>query len=375
MTIDQYFQNLLASLSPTQAQIQNIRTTRAQIDDVLRKHPRLYHVPGKPISFLTGSYRRNTIIRPIDDIDLYVRVHYGLHANGKPPIQVLSVMSAALRSRFSQTRIRRDTPCIVLNFTGLGYKFEVVPVVTFSDSEDLHLVPGPRARQWIECYPNVPTKWLTDSNYANDGKFIPLIKLLKNWNRNNNVGLKSFHLELLTEMVFSEISEVWSYPQGVYEWMYHVSRWISGSNVPFVLEPGKDYTYVDKYLYERKPTLFRVRKNLKAGLRQGQLAYYSYLDNKEGKACLLYQKMFSKKSPLPSVATEKRPPAFPPRLPALPSPTRAMKSFSLADLLSQPPSTNALSSLFDRPVVSPPKIDYSSLLAELLRSDPKKPWS
>jgi hypothetical protein len=74
-----------------------------------------------------------------------------------------------------------------------------------------------------------------------------------------------------------------------------VSKWINDSDVPFVLEPGKRYTYVDNYLYEKKPTFFKVRQKLKAGLRQAELAYYNWFDDKEGKARLLYQKMFSKK--------------------------------------------------------------------------------
>lgn len=284
----------------------------------------------------------------------------------------MHLMRAALRGRFQKTKIRLDMPCIVLSFS--EYKFEVVPVVTFSDDEDLHRVPGSGARDWVKCYPNVPTKWMTRCNYANDGRFIPLIKILKNWNRNNNVGLKSFHLELLTEMVFREVSEIWSYPQGIYEWMSCVSKWINDSNVPFVLEPGKRYTYVDNYLYEKKPTLFKVTHKLKAGLRQAELAYYSWLDDKEGKARLLYQKMFSKKSPLPTLVPARKPAVPLPNLkPTTPFPLSPPKPLTLGDFLEQAANRNALGSHFNKPAFPPCKEQHSNFLAELLRSYPKKP--
>lgn len=85
-----------------------------------------------------------------------------------------------------------------------------------------------------------------------------------------------------------------------------MSKWINDSDVPFVLEPGKRYTYVDNYLYEKRPTLFKVRQKLKAELRQAKLAYYSWLDDKEGKTRFLYQKMFSKKLPLTMLVTAKK---------------------------------------------------------------------
>jgi len=215
----------------------------------------------------------------------------------------MRLMRTALKGRFKKTKIRLDMPCIVLSFS--EYTFEVVPVVTFSDDEDLHRVPGSGARDWVKCYPNVPTKWMTRCNYANDGKFIPLIKILKNWNRNNNVSFKSFHLELLTEMVFREVSEIWSYPQGIYEWMSCVSK---------------------------------------------------------------------KKSPLPTLATARKPAVPLPNLKSTtPFPIPLPKPFTLGNFLDQAVNRNALGSHFNKPTFPPRKEQHSNFLTELLRSYPKKP--
>lgn len=297
MTVIQSFEMMLSRLEPTAVQKQKIQTTRETIDSALQNDEKIVLAKGNQSSFFTGSYKRNTIIRPLDDIDLYVTIHYGQHADGKKPIHIMRLMANALRRRYPQTQIRVDSPCIVIGF--IDFKFEVVPTVFCLDNEDRYRIPGPGAREWIDCYPNIPNKWLTTSNYSNNKKFIPLIKILKQWNRHNSVGLKSFHLELLTGKVFDEISEIINYPQAVYNWMYYVYKWFYENNYPFVNEPGKYDTYVDECLYGNRFKLNTVRQKLKQGLNRAELALDSWLNGKELRSKRLYHQMFGDMFPAP----------------------------------------------------------------------------
>ena len=79
MTVIKSFETMLSRLEPTIPQKKAIQRTRETIDNVLKNHPRIFLGRPQQPSFLTGSYKRNTIIRPIDDIDLYVVVHYRQH--------------------------------------------------------------------------------------------------------------------------------------------------------------------------------------------------------------------------------------------------------------------------------------------------------
>ena len=187
MTASKSFETMLLRLEPTIPQKTAIQRTRETIDNVLKNHPRIFLAKPQQPSFLTGSYKRNTLIRPIDDIDLYVLVHFSIHADGKKPILILREMARALRNRYPQTKIQVDSPCIVIKFG--GYKFEVVPAVYYNDYPDRYMIPKD-ATEWSDCFPSVPDVWLTNSNYLNNNKFVPLIKILKQWNRNNNVRLK-----------------------------------------------------------------------------------------------------------------------------------------------------------------------------------------
>lgn len=336
MTADQSFQKMLSNLNPTEKQKQRIQTTRDTIDQALRNDPKIHLVSLQQPSFFTGSYGRYTIIRPLDDIDLYVRVHCGEHAEGKSPRGILILMARALRRRYGErTSVDVDSPCVVIK--SRDYRFEIVPCVGYKGNDDKYLVPAPGSREWVDCYPHVPSRWLTSSNHYNNQKFVPLIKILKQWNRTNKVGLKSFHLELLTGMVFNNVSEITSYPQGVHEWMYFVSQWIHGNGYPFVLEPGKRYIYVDQYLYDNKFRLRVVRKKLELGLRKAELAYDAWLEGKEARAKRLWHQMFGNMFPAPILIAAKAR-LVPPK--PIPRPEIPLKS------LFPPPKPSLLERIF-----------------------------
>ncbi len=357
MTADQCFQKMLSNLNPTEKQRASIQITRNTIDQVLRNDPKIRLFPFQQPSFFTGSYSRHTIIRPLDDIDLYVRVHYAEHAEGKSPKRILVLMARALRRRYVQTKIDVDSPCIAIRFR--DFKFEVVPVVAYQDNDELYNIPGPGCKSWVQCYPHVPNKWLSSSNHYNNEKFIPLIKILKQWNRANKLGLKSFHLELLTAMVFNNVSGIISYPQGVYEWMYSVSQWIHSGDYPFVLEPGKSYTYVDQYLYDNRVRLRVVRKKLEIGLRKAEVAYEEWLKGKEMRAKGLWRQMFGDMFPAPTPPTTQGCPVPP-------------KSFLGPTIPLDPPFPPSRSSLLERLLQSSemgrltPPIELPNLKAKAL---------
>lgn len=303
LTVDQSFQKLLSNLEPTEIQRQRIRTTRETINSVLDNDDRITLNTQQQPSFLTGSYARNTIIRPIDDIDLYVRVHYGMHAMDKSPLSILRLIAASIRDRYHRnTRVDVDSPCVVVRFR--DYKFEVVPAVVYDDAPYLYDIPAPGSKTWMQCYPNVPSKWLSSCNHVNNGMFIPMIKILKQWNRTQKIGLKSFHLEMLTERVFSAIAEIRSYPQGIADWMYCVKEWIFGNDRPFIPEPGHAYKHVDEYLYQNRILLFRMRRRLEAYLKKAERAWDFHVRGRSGAAKRIYRgllgPMFPAPEPLPA---------------------------------------------------------------------------
>jgi hypothetical protein len=335
LTIDHSFQKFLTNLNPTEIQLQHIKKTRESIDATLINDSRIFLNTQKQISFLTGSYSRKTIIRPIDDIDLYVRINYSRHVEGQSPRSILKLMASAIRKRYpNNTKVNIDSPCIVVTFS--DYKFEIVPAFGYSDDQDLYGIPAPGSKEWMNCYPNVPDKWLSDCNHFNNKLFIPLIKMLKQWNRHNKVGLKSFHLELLTEKVFGEVANIHSYPQGIYDWMYCVRKAIWESDFPFIQEPEKNNTYVDAYLYEKTYRLRVIRNKLDIGLKKAERAWNFYTKRRNVIAKNIWNQMFGPKYPVQQQTTATSEVAQP-----IPTPEIALR-----DVIENKPVTGILAGMY-----------------------------
>jgi hypothetical protein len=312
LTVDQSFKKFITNLEPTEKQQQRIRTTREKIDSVLANDSRIVLNTQKQPSFLTGSCARNTLIRPINDIDLYVRVHYGRHAENKSPLSILRLIAASIRDQYRRnTRVDVDSPCVVVRFR--GYSFEVAPVVGYSDDPDLYDIPAPGSKTWMQCYPNVPSKWLSSCNHINNGMFIPMIKILKQWNRTQKIGLKSFHLELLTESVFTAKTEIKSFPQGIFDWIFCVKVWVDDYDTPFIPEPGQTDKFVDEYLYQNRPLLRRLRRKLERWEKLAERAFDFYSKGRNAPAKRIYRNMFGSMFPAPE-PLQAKPVAAPPRL-------------------------------------------------------------
>lgn len=336
-SINDDFDKLLSNLEPTIFQRTAIIKHRETIDQALINSPALtLYNPSRP-SFLTGSYKRNTLIRPINDVDLYVVVHYGLHAKHQKPIQVLRLIQRILtRGRLSRTNSKNDSPCVVVKFA--DHYFEVVPVYSISDDSDMYAVPNGKGTDWEPCYPNIPQKWLSESNHKNNAKFVPIIKLLKQWNREKSVGLKSFHLELITGLVFDRVTEIKNYPQAIYDWMYYVCRWLHENSSPFIFEPGMTDVFVDGYLFAVDRKLRVTRNKLRRSLEEAQNAYYNYLNGRIGPAKSIYSRMFGSKYPTPpQPKLETKPPTLPSISPPEPiNPIEAIVNARLQNANYQP---------------------------------------
>ncbi len=221
-------------------------------------------------SFLTGSYARQTMIRPLKDVDFFVKMHYGEHKNDKPVV-LLSKIRKILSKANPKTPISVSPPCVRVKF---GYcHFEVVPAFGIEDNEDLFEIPTERGGDWQPTFPKIPDKWMTEQNKKSEGLFIPTIKMLKRWRDIRCSFLRSFHLEMLTRMAF-DYYMIDNYAEGVYAF-FEISYKLFEiyKKTPFIKEPGRDGVYVDQYLYDEPSKLLNVRVKTKRYLSLANKAF------------------------------------------------------------------------------------------------------
>jgi hypothetical protein len=150
-------------------------------------------------SYLSGSYARYTAVYPLDDVDIIFLIDPS-HWENPTPEAVLRTFERAIRRRYdgSSLRIQRRSVRLRLNHLDI----DVVPAIESKD--DFIKIPDRREAEWIKSGPKRHSDLATKVNQARNGKFKPLVKLLKYWNNNlpSTAHQKSFLVETMATRLF-----------------------------------------------------------------------------------------------------------------------------------------------------------------------------
>lgn len=161
-------------------------------------------------SFLSGSYARDTAIRPLDDVDIifvidagaWKRTTWQRFIDAPPaPSVVLGSMARAIRYRYrqhgmsSRVQVQRRSVGLVMNHLTI----DVVPAVVHDSREHWLYVPDTRTGTWIDTAPQVHATVASTVNARCSNTLKPLVRLLKGWNGSlaSTVRLKSFAIETI----------------------------------------------------------------------------------------------------------------------------------------------------------------------------------
>lgn len=164
-------------------------------------------------SFLTGSYKKKTMIRPVDDVDIFLELD--IDVDGVSPRAVFRRLKAQIDRFYPNSIVRNSKPCIVLKLNHCT--FDLTPAVKYSDWFDSgYYIPGSTATSWIDVSdPRDLEGDLSKSNSRLNGRLVPLIKVMKACQRfRKHRNLKSYELE---ELAIDHISNISSFRQGVTE--------------------------------------------------------------------------------------------------------------------------------------------------------------
>lgn len=204
-TIDEAFRILRANLEITDLQEKTVATRQTSIRSVIEKDFLVLD------SFLTGSYRRNTMISPLKDadVDIFVVLDPKYYAIQGQSALLESVRSSLLKTYTKTPKIKPDGHAVTITFT--DFKVDVVP--GFRRAGGGYLIPDHSAKRWIPTDPKQHVEIWSQANKAHNGDLIPLLKILKGWNASRNL-LKSFHLETLAIDILTNVT-ISDFPSGV----------------------------------------------------------------------------------------------------------------------------------------------------------------
>jgi len=207
---------------------QNLEVSDSKIEKIITSHTHLRQNILQSLNyvketFLTGSYKRKTLIDPPNDVDIFV-VLSGYSVNTKPQ-SVLDKLKRDLIAKYPNSTIKQDKPCIVIDFNHC--KFELTPAIEYSS---FYCIPKDNDNwQFVED-PDILGKKLINANARVNYMLVPLIKMLKQWIRYNNIKMKSFELEL---KCINNITSINSYREGIQQFLqlnnfykyYHLSSY------------------------------------------------------------------------------------------------------------------------------------------------------
>lgn len=162
-----------------------------------------------PTCFLQGSYKQDTAIYTINDIDMVALCQLWHPAAGGASGRTYgrdeifrTVAAPLLNDRRYASKVRYDSGSMCIKVE-LGIRLEILPVVFKSGNSDLSVEPfrlyRPEIAQWEDGYARYHQRWLTWKNGADKGagNFVPAIKVLKHLRSHYRVVGVSFHLECL----------------------------------------------------------------------------------------------------------------------------------------------------------------------------------
>lgn len=182
---------------------QSLELTQAQRDEAIDQHTNMRAKLGERLdvagNFLSGSYARNTAIRPLNDIDIFLVLNPGdeLTVVSKPQ-EALTVVKDTLARIYPGKTPTLQSRSVNIEFSRTGIAYDVVPGFADPDDGEVYWIPDCDGPKWIKTNPRIHKVQSTRANEAAGKKLKPLLKSVKHANHVHGKMARSFHLEVLS---------------------------------------------------------------------------------------------------------------------------------------------------------------------------------
>jgi hypothetical protein len=153
--------------------------------------------------FLTGSYDRHTKTKPLKDVDIFFALSdKEKDWRDKPAKEVIDAFVTCLRAKYGQDAVDPGRRCATVEFEkntkdeeGKVLSIDAVPAFELGDCYE---IPDRVLGKWIKTDPEIHAEKSTAKNKEIGGKWVPLVKMIKRWNRSAGGPIKpSFLIEVM----------------------------------------------------------------------------------------------------------------------------------------------------------------------------------
>ncbi|RXK59205.1 nucleotidyltransferase [Lacibacter luteus] len=276
MTLLQCIQGLIDNISVTDKQEENIKASLSNLEGHLLDKDNGLHILR---TFTNGSYDRDTIIRPLNDVDVFAVLDYDKwkdeYGNLPNPQSVLTKFRNYLNDQNDyKDKVKQDRPCVTVQLSDKD--FDVLP--SFAQLGGGYLIPNYDLESWTFSYPEQLTNNLDDIHKKRGYKVKPTIMSVKYWNRENNKLIPSYHIEEVAINIF-QLNDFKNFEQSIRLWFNNAETYLDSSK----FKSNDEYT---KAINKVR----RVKDKLNDALKK-------YEDNKEDEAIQIWKDIFGKEFP------------------------------------------------------------------------------
>ena len=276
MTLLKAIEIFIDNISVTDRQEENITNSISNLDSHLKDEKSDLNVKK---TFTTGSWDRDTILRPLDDVDIFAVLDVDKwkddNGNLPNPQSVLTKMKNYLNSITEyKDKVSQDRPCVTVKLSDKN--FDILP--SFESSYGGYLIPNHDLLSWITSDPEQLSAQLDSIHRLRNYKVKPSIKGVKSWNRDIDKLIPSYHIEEAAISIF-QLYDFKNFEESIRIWF---------NQAEFYLHSSK-FKSVDQY-----NTAIAKIKKVKDKLND---AKEKYDDGEETTAHQIWKDIFGKEFP------------------------------------------------------------------------------
>lgn len=190
--------------------------------------------------FVFGSWAKGTRVRPPRDVDLMFSLPAAVHARfegyvGNKQSALLQEIRSALQGTYPTTDMRGDGQVVVVRFNTMNV--EVVPSFLLQSGQ-YWICDTNNGGSYRTTDPVAEANQIGTVNRSNNFNLCVMVRMLKAWQRECNVPLKSFHIELLvSEFIQQSPWRLNGYYY--YDWLIRdFFRFLQGKENGYLWAPG-----------------------------------------------------------------------------------------------------------------------------------------
>lgn len=226
-TLAQTFDQFRRNLDLGAGQQQQISERR---EPLIKEVQQTFRSPAvRPI----GSHARGTNIPPVGDIDLMLVLE---RSRSDTPTLLLAEVREALGKKYPNIRLQNRSVGILFR----DFRFDIVPALRRPRGG--YHIPDSQAGQFIFTNPEQHNEFAKRVDRETGAMAIPIVRMLKSWNRQQHIGLKSFHLEVMVLRALGTKPK--SYIEGARDALRSMARAVRSS----CGDPGESGNRLDTYL-------------------------------------------------------------------------------------------------------------------------------